>query len=172
MPVTKSSLQVELLERTPRLLWLPVPLMPRTNHRISHQVQSLEMPKHPWSHIALDFVTGLPPSSGNTSILTVVTRFSKSVHFIPLSTGGFHAWHLFFVHHCSRCFWGLEKPLSKPLFITLWIMSGQRIFCHVSLNFILYCRFPFLILILIRSKHSQLNLPISYHFGKSYLGSI
>lgn len=27
---------------------------------------------HPWSHIWPDFVTGLPPSDGNTTILTVV----------------------------------------------------------------------------------------------------
>lgn len=31
----------------------------------------LSIPSHPWSHIALDFVTGLPPSGGNTVILTV-----------------------------------------------------------------------------------------------------
>ena len=41
-------------------------------------------PRRPWSHIALDFVTGLPPSHGNTTILTVVDRFSKSVHLVPL----------------------------------------------------------------------------------------
>uniref|UniRef100_A0A3B3HPV2 Gypsy retrotransposon integrase-like protein 1 n=1 Tax=Oryzias latipes TaxID=8090 RepID=A0A3B3HPV2_ORYLA len=38
----------------------------------------------PWSHLALDFVTGLPPSQGNTVILTVIDRFSKAVQFIPL----------------------------------------------------------------------------------------
>lgn len=38
-----------------------------------------------WSHIALDFVTGLPPSSGNTTILTIIDRFSKLVHFGLLS---------------------------------------------------------------------------------------
>uniref|UniRef100_A0A3P9M8J2 Integrase catalytic domain-containing protein n=1 Tax=Oryzias latipes TaxID=8090 RepID=A0A3P9M8J2_ORYLA len=38
----------------------------------------------PWSHVALDFVTGLPSSRGNTTILTVVDRFSKAVHYIPL----------------------------------------------------------------------------------------
>ncbi|KAL0192324.1 hypothetical protein M9458_010620, partial [Cirrhinus mrigala] len=45
----------------------------------------LPVPSRPWSHIALDFVVGLPPSSGNTVVLTVVDRFSKAVHFIPLT---------------------------------------------------------------------------------------
>ncbi len=44
----------------------------------------LPVPSRPWSHIPLDFVSGLPPSKGNTVILTVVDRFSKVVHFIPL----------------------------------------------------------------------------------------
>ena len=47
-------------------------------------LQPLPIPKRPWSHIALDFVTGLPPSDGNTTFLTIVDRFSKSVHFVPL----------------------------------------------------------------------------------------
>ena len=44
----------------------------------------LPVPHRPWSDISLDFVTGLPPLQGNTTILTVVDRFSKMVHFIPL----------------------------------------------------------------------------------------
>ncbi|KAL0161469.1 hypothetical protein M9458_045194, partial [Cirrhinus mrigala] len=47
-------------------------------------LRPLPIPTRPWSHIAHDFVTGLPPSRGNTVILTVVDRFSKAVHFIPL----------------------------------------------------------------------------------------
>ncbi len=47
-------------------------------------LQPLSVPSRPWSHISLDFVTGLPPSSGNTVVLTVVDRFSKAAHFIPL----------------------------------------------------------------------------------------
>lgn len=47
-------------------------------------LQPLSVPSRPWSHIALDFVTGLPPSQGKTVVLTVVDRFSKAAHFIPL----------------------------------------------------------------------------------------
>lgn len=37
----------------------------------------------PWSHIALDFITGLP-SNDNTSILMVMDGFSKYGQFFPL----------------------------------------------------------------------------------------
>ncbi len=49
-------------------------------------LQPLSVPSRPWSHIALDFVTALPPSQGNTVVLTVVDRFSKAAHFIPCPT--------------------------------------------------------------------------------------
>ncbi len=47
-------------------------------------LQPLSVPSRPWSHISLDFVTALPPSQGNRVVLTVVDRFSKAAHFIPL----------------------------------------------------------------------------------------
>lgn len=47
-------------------------------------LQPLPIPSRLWSHLALDFVTGLPPSRGNTMILTVVDHFSKVAHLIPL----------------------------------------------------------------------------------------
>uniref|UniRef100_A0A8C1EY99 Gypsy retrotransposon integrase-like protein 1 n=1 Tax=Cyprinus carpio carpio TaxID=630221 RepID=A0A8C1EY99_CYPCA len=47
-------------------------------------LQPLPVPSRPWSHIALDFITALPPSQGNTVVLTVVDRFSRAAHFIPL----------------------------------------------------------------------------------------
>lgn len=44
----------------------------------------LATPHRPWSHIAVDFVTGLPASSGKSVILTIIDRFSKSAHFVAL----------------------------------------------------------------------------------------
>lgn len=45
----------------------------------------LPIPSRTWSHIAVDFVTGLPSFEGNTTILTIVDCFSKAIRFVPLS---------------------------------------------------------------------------------------
>ncbi|KAI2660465.1 Transposon Tf2-6 polyprotein [Labeo rohita] len=48
-------------------------------------LQPLPVPQRPWSHIAIDFVTDLPPSNGYTTILSIIDRFSKACRFIPLT---------------------------------------------------------------------------------------
>ena len=58
--------------------------------KVTHQppqglLQPLPIPHRPWSHIALDFVTGLPTSNHSTTIFNIVDRFSKAVYFIPLT---------------------------------------------------------------------------------------
>lgn len=77
------------------------------HYKSSHQppaglLHPLPVPSQPWSHIAVDFVTVLPPSDGNTTILTIVDCFSKSVHFLPLSKLPPGFW---------RCF---AKPWGPP----------------------------------------------------------
>ncbi len=47
-------------------------------------LQPLPTPRRPWSHIAIDFITDLPNSQGNTTILTIIDRFSKACRLIPL----------------------------------------------------------------------------------------
>ena len=58
----------------------------KSSHRpVSGLLQPLPIPGRPWSHIAIDFVTGLPPSKGNSVIFTIVDRFSKAAHFLALA---------------------------------------------------------------------------------------
>jgi hypothetical protein len=47
-------------------------------------LQPLEIPSSVWSHVAMDFVEGFPRVNGKSIILTVVDRFSKYAHFLPL----------------------------------------------------------------------------------------
>lgn len=48
-------------------------------------LQPLPIPERPWESIAMDFVFDLPrTSSGNDGIWTIICRFSKQAHFIPV----------------------------------------------------------------------------------------
>ncbi len=56
----------------------------KSSNRPPPLLQLLSVSSKPWSHISLDFVLGLPPSQGNTVVLTVVDRFLKATHLIYL----------------------------------------------------------------------------------------
>ncbi|SSD61377.1 related to Transposon Ty3-G Gag-Pol polyprotein [Saccharomycodes ludwigii] len=72
-------------------------------HRRASQglLQSLDVPKGRWSHITIDFASGLPLTfRQNDFILIVVDRFSKRCHFIPCksTTGSIELINLLFKH--------------------------------------------------------------------------
>lgn len=54
-----------------------------TNQKPAGLLQPLPVPLEPWSEIAMDFVTDLPPSQGYDAIWTVTDRLTKAVHLIP-----------------------------------------------------------------------------------------
>ena len=45
-----------------------------------------EIPSHPWTHISVDMVTGLPKSNGHDTILVIVDHFSKEIIPVACST--------------------------------------------------------------------------------------
>jgi transposase InsO family protein len=48
-------------------------------------LQPLAVPEEVWTDISMDFIDGLPPSQGKTTILVVVDRLTKYAHFCPLA---------------------------------------------------------------------------------------
>ncbi|XP_053345657.1 NLR family CARD domain-containing protein 3-like [Clarias gariepinus] len=55
------------------------------NQPTSGDLQPLPVPRRPRTHIAVDFVVGLPVSEGKDVIMTIVDRFSKAVHLVALA---------------------------------------------------------------------------------------
>lgn len=54
------------------------------HHLPSGKLLPLPIPNRPWSHLGVDFMTDLPASDGNTSILVIIDRFSKSCRLLLL----------------------------------------------------------------------------------------
>ena len=46
-----------------------------------------EMPKKPWSHLMVDFITKLLIVAGKDAILVVCNRLSKMTHFVATIEG-------------------------------------------------------------------------------------
>jgi hypothetical protein len=57
-----------------------------TPHKLYRLLKPLPIPTECWHDVSLDFVFGLPLSSGFNSILVVKDQFSKRAHYLPCLT--------------------------------------------------------------------------------------
>ena len=104
-------------------------------------LQPLPIPSAPWTELSMDFIVGLPLSTGYSSILVVVDRLTKVAHFSALKTG-FTAKTVAEVfldsivkHH--GCPYGIVSD-SYPIFLsTFWrqIMSYGGTKLHYSIAY-------------------------------------
>jgi transposase InsO family protein len=101
-------------------------------------LQPLPVPSGIWEDLSLDFITGLPPSHGCTTILVVVDRFSKGAHFgaLPPTYTAYKVAQLFLDMVCKHH--GVPRSLVSdrdPIFISqfwreLFKLSGTQL--HMS----------------------------------------
>lgn len=54
------------------------------HHLPEGKLLPLPIPRRPWSHLGVDFISDLPNSNSYTCVLVVVDRFSKACRLIPL----------------------------------------------------------------------------------------
>lgn len=66
----------------------------------------LPRPQRPWSHIAIDFITDILKSQGNT-VMVIIDHFSISLKFIPLPG-------------LPTAFWFLAKLNFYPCVLLFW----------------------------------------------------
>uniref|UniRef100_A0A8B9HPR9 Gypsy retrotransposon integrase-like protein 1 n=1 Tax=Astyanax mexicanus TaxID=7994 RepID=A0A8B9HPR9_ASTMX len=102
------------------------------------KIVPLPVPARPWTHLAVDFVTDLPESMGQTVIMTVIDHFSRGVRLISFSkmpTALETAEALF--NHVFRIFGIPEDIVSDrgPQFISqVWSAFMNRLGISVSLS--------------------------------------
>lgn len=98
----------------------------------------------PWLHIAVDFVSGLPPSNSHSVVLTNVDRFSKMAHFVPLpklpseAEGAFLHWTLCrtFTSQVWRSFCSVLRVAATLL--SSYQSNGQTARANQTITMIFY----------------------------------
>ena len=61
--------------------------MKNRTEELAGKLKLSEVPRKPWSHITVDFITKLPVVAGKDAILVVCDRLSKMTHFVATTEG-------------------------------------------------------------------------------------
>ena len=61
--------------------------MKNRTEKLVGKLKLSEVPKKPWSHLTVDFITKLPVVAGKDAVLVVCDRLSKMTHFVATTEG-------------------------------------------------------------------------------------
>ena len=61
--------------------------MKNRTEKLAGKLKLSEVPKKPWSHLTVDFITKLPVVAGKDVVLVVCDRLSKMTHFVATTEG-------------------------------------------------------------------------------------
>ena len=61
--------------------------MKNRTEELAGKLKLSEVPKKPWSHLTVDFITKLPVVAGKNAVLVVCDRLSKMTHFVATTEG-------------------------------------------------------------------------------------
>jgi len=61
--------------------------MKNRTEELAGKLKLSEVPKKPWSHITVDFITKLPVVAGKDAVLVVCDRLLKMTHFVATTEG-------------------------------------------------------------------------------------
>ena len=61
--------------------------MKNRTEKLAGKLKFSEVPKKPWSHLTVDFITKLPVVAGKDVVLVVCDRLSKMTHFVATTEG-------------------------------------------------------------------------------------
>jgi len=61
--------------------------MKNRTEELAEKLKLSEVPKKPWSHLTVDFITKLPVIAGKDAVLVVCDRLSKMMHFVAITEG-------------------------------------------------------------------------------------
>ena len=56
--------------------------MKNKTEELARKLKLSEVPKKPWSHLTVDFITKLPVVAGKDAVLVVCDKLSKITHFV------------------------------------------------------------------------------------------
>lgn len=123
-----------LISTISSLLALLVPKSKYPNALLVGKLMLLSTAQHPWSHLAIDFITDLPKSQSHITIMVIIDQFSKSLGLIllPGLPSAFETAEIIFLQVFQ--YFGITSDKGPQFTSKLWSKFMDKLGVSVSLT--------------------------------------